>query len=84
MRLCIVKYMLGRTVLDKLLEHPDDALILYAGVELAVGKCARSALAELHIALRVERAAAAKALNCLRASFGITPSLDDDGSQPRL
>ena len=36
MRLCIVENMLRRTMLDKLLEHPDDALILNAGVELAV------------------------------------------------
>jgi hypothetical protein len=41
-------------VLIKLPQHPFQALIVYAGVQLAVGKGAGAALAELDVALRIQ------------------------------
>ena len=84
MGLCVIEYALRRAVAHELFEHPADALVPDAGVQLAVGKGTRSALAELHVALGVESAARAEGLHRFPAAFRVLPALEDDGPQPRL
>ena len=80
MRLCVVKYALGRAVLIKGAQYPAYALIAYARAELPVGKRSRAALSELDVALRVELAARAEGIDLFLSSFGIGAALKkDDG-----
>ena len=75
----VVGDVLRRAVRRELREHEADARIVCAGVELAVGKCARAALAELHVALRVERPARAKRRDLRAARLRVRPALEHDG-----
>ena len=63
MGLGVVGDALRRTVLIKFLQHPAHALVMGAGVQLAVGKGAGAALTELHVALRVQGPAPAEGLH---------------------
>ena len=83
MRLCVIEYALRSAVLVKPAQHPAYALIAYAGVELAVGKCARAALAELDIAFGVELTAGAERLDLCLSRFGIGTALDHYRAQSR-
>ena len=75
----VIGDVLRRAVRRKLREHEADARVVRAGVELAVGECARAALAELHVALGVERAARAKRGDLCAARPGVRSALEYDG-----
>ena len=75
----VVGDVLRRAVRRELREHEADARVVRAGVELAVGECARAALAELHVALRVERPARAKRRDLRAARLRVRPALEHDG-----
>lgn len=79
----VISNVLRRAVRRKLREHEADARVVRAGVELAVGEGARAALAELHVALGVERAARAKRGDLRAARPGVRPALEHDGSCTR-
>ena len=68
-----------RTVLVKLLQHPAHALVMGAGVQLAVGKGAGAALAELHVILRVQRAALTEGLHGGSPLLHSLPPFQHDG-----
>ena len=78
MGLGIVGDALGRAVGGKLGEHEADAFIVRAGVQLAVGKGPGAALAELHVVLGVQLAAAAQALDGQRTRVHILSALEHD------
>ena len=80
----IVSDGLRRAERVKLLEHPGDAHIVRAGVELAVGKSARAALAELDVGALVKRSAGPEAADIRRARVHIAAALEHDGAKPRL
>ena len=61
----VVEDLVGRSVGDEVEEHLAGAVVLGAGVELAVRKSSRAALAELDIALGVEHAVGVKAVDGL-------------------
>ena len=67
------------TVLVKLLQHPAHALVMGAGVQLAVGKGAGAALAELHVILRVQRAALTEGLHRSSPLLHSLPPFQHDG-----
>ena len=75
----VVGDVLRRAVRRELREHEADARVVRAGVELAVGERARAALAELHVALRVERPARAKRRDLRTARLRVRPALEHDG-----
>ena len=75
----VIGDVLRRAVRRELREHEADARVVRAGVELAVGERARAALAELHVALRVERAARAKRRDLRTARLRVRPTLEHDG-----
>ena len=78
---------LGRGAgLDELGQHlaPQMAGVLDLAVELAVGKGARPALAELHIALGIERAPAPQAPGILGPLAHDLAAVEDDRPQPHL
>ena len=66
------------------LQHMAAAGILDARIELAVGERARAALAELDVALRLQRAAGPEGLHVPGALVHGLAALDDHGLQPRL
>ena len=63
MGLCVVDNALVRAVLSKLLKHPAHAVVVRAGIELAVGEGARAALTELDVRLGIERTARAEGID---------------------
>ena len=79
MGLGVIGDALRRTVLVKLLQHPAHALVMGAGVQLAVGKGAGAALAELHVILRVQRAALTEGLHGGSPLLHSLPPLQHDG-----
>ena len=83
-RFGVVENFLLRTEAHELLKHPAAALVLRAGVELAVGKRACAALAELDVALGVQRSAAPEALDLFPAQRCGVAALEHEGPQPRL
>ena len=83
-RFGVVEDLLLRTEAYKLLKHPAAALVLRAGVELAVGKRTCAALAELDVALGVQRAATPEALDLFPAQRCGVAALEHEGPQPRL
>jgi len=83
-RLGVEQNVLVRARLGELLEHPADALVFDAGVELPVREGARAALAELHVARGVELACLPEALDLLAPRRGVLPALERDGAQPGL
>ena len=79
MGLGIGENILRRTAAHQCLHDKAVAHILRAGVQLAIGKRARAALAELDVALRVQQAGAPETGHVLLALFhGLTP-LQQDG-----
>ena len=83
MRVRLIENALGRAVRVQDGQHLAAAGILDAGGQLAVRKCARAALAELHVAVFIQRAAVEKALHALRALIHALAALQADGVQPR-
>ena len=79
----VIGNVLRRSVRRELRKHEADARVVRAGVELAVGERARAALAELHVALRVERPARAKRGDLRAACPGVRPAFEHDGSCTR-
>ena len=67
----------------KAAQHKADAPVVRAGVQLAVGKGPRAALAELDVVFPVQRAAGAKALDRREARVDIAAALEHDGLCPR-
>ena len=65
-------------------QHLAAALILDAGVELAIGKGACAALAKLHVAGGVERSARPEGLHIRRTGIHIPAPFDHQRLQPRL
>ena len=55
------------------------AQVLCAGVQLAVGKRAGAAFAELHIGLKIQRSAAPEPLHILSALLYASAALEQDG-----
>ena len=66
MRVRLIENALGRAVRMQDGQHLAAAGILDAGGQLAVRKRARAALAELHVAVFIQRAAVEKALHAPR------------------
>ena len=79
MGLGIGENILRRTAAHQCLHDKAVAQILRAGVQLAVGKRARAALAELDVALRVQQAGAPEAGHVLLALLHRLPPLQQDG-----
>ena len=75
-----------RAMLHKFLHHlaAQKARVLDLAVELAVGKRAGAAFAELHVALRVERFLAPQAPGVLSALPHRLAALQHDGPEPHL
>ena len=57
-------------------QHVRDAPVMRACIQLAVGKCTGPALAELHVALGVKRAAAAEGPDLRRACVRVPAALE--------
>ena len=72
----------GAPAATSALEHGAAAGILDAAVEFAVGEHARAALAELHVALLVERAARAEGRDVALARAGLSAALEEDWTKP--
>ena len=68
---------------DERLEHGAAAGILDAAVELAVGEHARAALAELHVALLVERAARAEGCDVALTRVGLSAAFEQNRAESR-
>ena len=83
-RLGVVKDLLLRAVLVKLPQHPGDAPVVRAGVELAVGKGPGAALAELDVVLLVQLAAGAEALDRRKTGIDVAAALEHDRPRPRV
>ena len=79
-----VQDLLRRAVLHEGLQNRADVGRLCAGSQLAVRERARAALAELHIAVRVEGAVLLHGGDILGAGFNGLASLDQDGVRARL
>ena len=83
-RLGIVEDIGARARPGKLLEDPADALVFDAGVQLPVGERPRAALAELHVALRVERPGLPEFQHGRVPRLGVLPALEHErGEHPR-
>ena len=80
----VTEHRFVRPVPGKLLQHPGDARIVGAGVELPVGEGPGAALAELHVVLRVQRAAGPEGFHGAAAGVHVLPPLQHDGAQARL
>ena len=85
-RLADVEDLLRRAGLDELVEHlaREVARVADLAVELAVGEGAGAALAELHVGLRVEHAAAPQAPGVLRALAHRLAALEHDRREAHL
>ena len=79
----VIEHVLPGTVLIELAQHKGDAAVVGAGVQLAVGKGAGAALAELDVVFSVQRAAGAKALDCRDAGVHVPSALEYNGSCSR-
>ena len=75
--------LLRRAHLAERLQHLAAARIVNARIQLAVGKRPRAALAELHVALGLQRAAAPKRLD-VAARASRLAALDHQRRKPRL
>ena len=82
-RLGVVEDIGARARPGKLLEDPADALVFDAGVQLPVGERPRAALAELHVALRVERPGLPEFQHGRVPRLGVLPALEHERAQPR-
>ena len=80
----LIQNLLRRAHAHEGLQHLPAAGILDAGVELAVRERARAALAELHVAGRIEGSARPEALHVLRAGIHVPAPLDHQRLEPRL
>ena len=78
MRLRVVDDALRRAVRGKLAQHPAHSPILRAGVELSVRKGSRAALAELHVALRLQLPARAQRVHRFLAADRVHAALKHD------
>ena len=81
-RLRLEEDFLRRAVLGERLQDKKDALVLCAGIQLAVRKRAGAALAELHVAFAVERAVLPEALHGVLPVLDRAAALHDDRPQP--
>ena len=86
MRMRFPQYVVGRAGLDELLQHlaAQEARVLHPAIELAVGKGAGAAFAELHIAVRVQFGAAPQAPGILGALAHHLAAIEDDGPEAHL
>ena len=82
-RLGLIEYLLRRAVCRHRLQHPRAQRAGDARGQLAVGKRARAAFAELHVAARVKFPAPPEPLHVLPAPLHVVPPLQHDGPQPR-
>ncbi len=81
--LCLPEDRLRRARAAERLQHGPAARVPDAAVQLAVGERARAALAELHVALRVERPAVPERGHVLRPLLHGFAPLHDRGTKPR-
>ena len=82
-RLCVKQDLRAGACLAELLQHPADALVFRAGVELSVRKRTGAALSELDVALRVERAARPERLHLFLPPLRVQAAFEHDGTKPR-
>ena len=80
--LCVKGHALRRAVGGELLQHPEHAPVVGAGVELPVREGAGPALAELDVGLRVQRPAPAKGFDGKGPLLHRLAALKDDGLCP--
>ena len=83
MRVRLIENALGRAVRMQDGQHLAAAGILDAGGQFAVRKRARAALAELHVAVFIQRAASEKALHAPRTLIHALAALQADGIEAR-
>ena len=82
-RLCVKQDLRAGAGLAELLQHPADALVFRAGVELSVRKRTGAALSELDVALRVKRAARPERLHLFLPPLRVQTAFEHDGAKPR-
>ena len=80
--LCVIENLLRRAVGAELPQYPENALVMGSGVQLPIREGPGTALAELHVALRVQRTAGLKALYVQPALLHVLTALDYKGAKP--
>ena len=81
MRLGVIQNVGAGTGFGKLLKDPADALIFDAGVELAVRERPGAALAELHVAVRIQFTGLPEPQDLFMARFRVLSALQHDRPQ---
>ena len=84
MGFCVIANLRRGAVTGKLVQNPPIAEIVGIGVQLAVGKGSRAALAELHIVFRVQRTAGAEQIHRFLPGIHIAAPLQNNGSCPGI